>query len=239
MEILRFESLSSTNSYLMDLSKKNAKSWTVVWTSDQTSGKGYAGNVWQSEKDENLAVSVLIKSDLAYDELIYFNQWVCNVLTHFLKGFSSDVAVKWPNDIILNHKKICGVLIETHKAGNELNIIVGIGLNVNQTNFELLPKAGSLATQLEQKFDLEEILSGLLTNLENSYSQIENKEWEMILKEYNQNLFRKNQISTFKEKDRSFEGIILKVDHRGLLWIDDIHSQEIRSFQHKEIELVY
>jgi len=239
MEILRFESLPSTNSYLMDLSKKNAKSWTVVWTSDQTSGKGYAGNVWQSEKYENLAVSVLIKNDLAYDELIYFNQWVCNSLARFFYGFSSDVAVKWPNDIILKNKKICGVLIETHKAGNELNIIVGFGLNVNQTHFELLPKAGSLATQLEQKFDIEEILSGLLTNLENSYSQIENKEWEKILKEYNLNLFRKNQISTFKEKDRSFEGIILKVDQRGLLWIDDIHSHEIRSFQHKEIELIY
>ncbi len=239
MEILRFESLPSTNSELSDLSKKNAKSWTVVWTSNQTSGKGYAGNIWQSEKDENLAVSVLIKSDLTYDELIYFNQWVCNVLANFLKEFSSDVAVKWPNDIILKNKKICGVLIETHKSDNQLNIITGIGLNVNQTNFEFLPKAGSLATQLDQKFDLEEILSGLLTKLERFYSLIENKEWEKILEDYNQNLFRKNQISNFKENNRQFEGIILEVDERGMLWIEDIHSHEIRCFQHKEIEMIY
>ncbi len=239
MEIFRYQTLSSTNSELLDLSKKNAKSWTVVWTSHQTSGKGYAGNVWQSEKDENLAVSVLVCTKLEYAELVYFNQWVCNVLVGFLRGFSADVAVKWPNDIIMKNKKICGVLIETHKAGNELNIIVGIGLNVNQTNFQSLPKAGSLATQLDQKFDLEEILSGLLTNLENSYSQIDNKEWEIILAEYNLNLFRKNQLSTFIENNQAFDGVILNVDKQGLLWINKLDSEEIKSYQHKEIELIY
>ncbi|MFV0505017.1 MAG: biotin--[acetyl-CoA-carboxylase] ligase, partial [Lachnospirales bacterium] len=101
MEIYKYDSLSSTNSELMELSKKNAKSWTVVWTSHQTQGKGYSGNHWESEKDKNLAVSILIKSKIDYFELIYLNQWVCNVLYRYLHQFSDDVSVKWPNDIIL------------------------------------------------------------------------------------------------------------------------------------------
>ena len=239
MEILRYETLSSTNSELMELSKKNAKSWTVVWTSHQTHGKGYAGNSWKIEKDKNIAVSVLIKTDLDYAELIYYNLWVSNVLGKFLKRFSDNVAVKWPNDIILENKKVCGVLIETHKVGNELNILTGIGLNVNQIHFESMPKAGSIASETQQFFDLEEILSGLLTEMKNSFFQIEEKNWNEIHLQYNQYLFRRNLISTFTKDEKEFQGIILGVDERGFLVVENLDLQKTIHYQHKEIELKY
>ena len=239
MKIFRYNTLSSTNSELMELSKKNAKSWTVVWTSHQTQGKGYAGNSWEIEKDKNIAVSVLIKTDLDYAELIYFNFWVSNVLWKFLKGFSDNVSVKWPNDIVLENKKVCGVLIETHKVGNELNIVVGMGLNVNQKDFESLPKAGSMASELHREFDVEEILSGLLTEMRNSFIQIENKNWKEIQLLYNQNLFRRNQISTFMKDQKEFKGIILGVDERGFLEVENLALQKKILYQHKEIELKY
>lgn len=238
MEIYHFESLPSTNSKLLELSKKNAKSWTVVSTFEQTAGKGYSGNQWTSEPNKNIAVSVLIKSELNYSELIYFNQWLCNTVAEYLKRFSDEVYVKWPNDIIIHNKKVCGILIETHRSESQLNIISGIGINVNQTNFKLLPKAGSLSTQSGQQFDLEEILSDLLTELVSSYRQIENREWENIFSNYNQNLFRLNQASEFMIKEEEFEAIIRGVDESGQLILENA-AGELMKYPHKSIELIY
>lgn len=238
MEIHHYESVSSTNAVLMEMSKKSAKSWTVIWTADQTNGKGYSGNLWLSEKNKNLAVSILIKSDLNYKELIFFNQWVCNCICEFLEIYSDEVEVKWPNDIIVKNKKVCGILIETYKSENQLNIISGIGLNVNQTNFKNLPKAGSMATQTKENYDLEEILSGLLTKLENSYHLIENKNWQQIIETYNSKLFRKDLISDFKVADEIFNGTIQSVDEFGILHVK-LENNEVKSFKNKEIELMY
>jgi len=238
MEIYRFDSIPSTNTALAELSKKGAKSWTVIWTSNQTQGKGYAGNEWKTEKEMNLAFSVLINSKLTHVELIYFNQWVCNVIHHYLSRFSNEVFIKWPNDIIVRNKKVCGILIETHKSDNQLNIISGIGLNVNQKDYPGLPKAGSLLTQTGKAYDIEEILSGLLTEMKNSYHQVENKEWEKISLNYNRHLFRRDMMSKFIVNKNEFEGIIKEVDPHGQLIVEDSNGKTI-SFQHKEIELIY
>ncbi len=238
MEIHQYDSIPSTNTVLLEMSKKDAKSWTVAWTSKQTRGKGYAGNIWDSENGKNLAFSLLIKSDLTYEELIFFNQWICNSICEFLRNYTKEVFVKWPNDIIIKNKKVCGVLIETHKSDNQLNIITGIGLNINQINFQNLPKAGSLATETDQMYDIEEILSGLLTKLENSYYQIQNKEWDFIMGNYNSKLFRKNKISVFKAGDKLFNGIIEFVDEAGLLNVK-LEDDSIHKYKNKEIELLY
>lgn len=238
MEIHRYDSASSTNTVLLEMSKKDAKSWTVVWTTNQTQGKGYAGNIWNSEKDKNLAVSILIINDLNYKELIFLNQWVCNSVCELMEQYSDEVWVKWPNDIIIKNKKVCGILIETYKSDNQLNIIIGIGLNINQTNFENLYKAGSLATQTNQFYDIEEILSGLLTKMKGSYNLIQNKEWYSIIESYNSKLFRKGKVSVFKKENELFNGIIQSVDKSGLLHVK-LENEGINKFKHKEVELIY
>lgn len=238
MDIYYFESVPSTNTTLLDLSKKGAKSWTVCWTSDQTGGRGYAGNKWRIDKNQNLAVSILIKNELSRSELIYFNQWACNVVHQYLSQLSDRVFIKWPNDIIVFNKKVCGILIETHKADNQLNIITGIGLNINQKDYAGLPKAGSLFTQTGSEYDIQEILSGLLTELEESYHLIENKEWNLIANHYNNHLFRKDEVSSFKSKDKVFNGIIRSVDDFGRL-IVELEDGALKAYQHKEIELLY
>lgn len=238
MEIHRYNSIPSTNTVLLEMSKKGAKSWTVVWSSNQTQGKGYAGNVWQSEKDKNIAVSLLIYNELKYEELVFFNQWVCNCIFKFLENYSDEIYIKWPNDIILKNKKICGVLIETHKSDNQLNIITGIGLNINQINFDNLSKASSLSAQTNKIYDIEEILSGLLTKLEESYHLIKNKKWDTIIENYNSKLFRKNKVSVFKRKNDIFNGMIQYVDESGLLNVK-LENERIIKFKNKDVELIY
>jgi BirA family biotin operon repressor/biotin-[acetyl-CoA-carboxylase] ligase len=236
MEIIYFESLPSTNTALLAMSKKHAKSWTAIWTSEQSGGRGYAGNKWQSENGKNIAVSLLIKSNLDYETIVFFNEMVCNAIRKYLSGFSDEIFVKWPNDIILKNKKICGILIETHKAENSLNLIVGIGLNVNQLRFENLPNAGSLASILHREFDLKEILSALLTEIQKDYRLLEQKEFDLIQNEYNRYLYKKGKIAAFEKNGLRFNGIIQSVNHLGQLEILN-EKGEIEKFNHKELTL--
>lgn len=238
MDIHYFETLPSTNTALLEMSKKGAKSWTAVWTKNQTRGRGYTGNRWETEKDKNIALSILITNDLNYQELIYFNQWVCNSICSFLSKQHKETYVKWPNDIIIKNKKVGGILIETHKFDNQLNIITGIGINVNQTEFPGLSKAGSLATANNQFYDIDEILSGILTKLEDSYFQIQNKEWNSILENYNSKLFLKDQPSLFKVENQFFQGTIQQVDEWGLLHVK-VEDGIVKSFKNKEIQMIY
>lgn len=238
MEIHKFNSIPNTNSLLIEESKKGAKTWTVYWTDNQTAGRGYTGNSWQVEPYKNLQISVLIKSELDYKDLFFFNQWVCNCIYDLLAVYTDDVNVKWPNDIIIKGKKVCGILIETNKSKEFLNIITGIGLNVNQTDYSNFPKGGSMATQTGRQFELEEVLNKLLQIMFDSYVLIENKDWESIRETYNSRLFRRNIMSQFKKDGKIFRGKILDIDDNGSLRVETEDGM-IRSFMHKEVELIY
>lgn len=238
MEIHKFDTIPSTNSALMDFSKKNAKSWTVFWTSNQTNGRGYSGNHWESIKDQNLAVSVLIKTELTYQELIYFNQWVSSVVRKVISSYVPSAFVKWPNDIIAETKKVSGILVETYKHENQMNIVVGVGINVNQTHFGKISKAGSLASITGQNYAIEEILSEFLTEMQESFVQIEQKQWDTIQTVYLDHLFRKDVSSEFLIDNEILNGIIRGVDSNGHLLVE-FDNSEVKSFQHKQLELIY
>lgn len=238
MEIYKFDTIPSTNSALMDFSKKDAKSWTVFWTSNQTKGRGYSGNHWESNKDQNLAVSVLVKIELTYQELIYFNQWISNVVRKVISSYVPSAFVKWPNDIIAEAKKVSGILVETYKHENQMNIVVGVGINVNQTHFGEISKAGSLASITGQNYAIEEILSEFLTEMQESFVQIEQKQWDTIQNSYLDNLFRKDMPSEFLIDNEILNGIIRGVDSNGHLLVE-FDNSEVKSFQHKQIELIY
>lgn len=236
MFIHYFESIPNTNSLLMELSKKSAKNWTVVWTANQTQGRGYAGNRWQAKPNQNIALSLLIINRLSYEELVFFNQWCSVVIANVLKKYTDDVFVKWPNDIILTDKKVCGILIETRKSGNDLYIITGIGLNVNQSCFDY-PKAGSLSLKTGLTYDLKELVSDILTAFENNYFLITENAWSEISEKYNSLLFRKGVVSTFKKDGKQFEGVISGADNKGNLIVKMDGS--LQRFAHKAVELMY
>ena len=170
MDLIIFDTLPNTNEFLMEMSKKDANSWTVIYAKNQTKGKGYAGNEWKVIVGENLTFSFLLKTAYSFQELIYFNQWISNTICSFLKQFSANVKVKWPNDIILNNKKVCGILIENHRTNGVMNSVIGIGINVNQTDFNHLPKAISLNIATDKKYDIEEILTDLMRGFEKEFS---------------------------------------------------------------------
>ena len=237
MDLIIFDTLPNTNEFLMEMSKKDANSWTVIYAKNQTKGKGYAGNEWKVIVGENLTFSFFLKTAYSFQELIYFNQWISNTICSFLKQFSANVKVKWPNDIILNNKKVCGILIENHRTNGVMNSVIGIGINVNQTDFNHLPKAISLNIATDKKYDIEEILTDLMRGFEKEFSILEQKRFDLIHETYLENLFKKDETSSFRLNNQSIDGIIRDVNEAGNLIVEI--DEKRKEFKHKEIELLF
>ena len=130
-----------------------------------------------------------------------------------LQSFSIPrLSVKWPNDILSEDKKVCGILIENVIKQNSLKAsIIGVGLNVNQTTFQNLPKASSLKLLSGNNFNLDEVLFTVIKFLKYYFMLLRNEEYDIVKNEYESYLFRKNKPSTFRNAEGSlFTGIIKK-----------------------------
>ena len=142
MKIIKLDAIDSTNTYLRQLSsEEKLDDFTVVTAASQTAGKGQMGTKWASEKGKNLTFSVFKKvSCLENDEQFYISMATSLAIYNALKGFQiPKLAIKWPNDILSENQKICGILIENVIQNSKMTAaIIGIGLNVNQTDLTLL-----------------------------------------------------------------------------------------------------
>ncbi|MGE5943319.1 MAG: biotin--[acetyl-CoA-carboxylase] ligase [Flavobacteriales bacterium] len=243
MRIIKLNAIDSTNSYMRRLSsEENLEDYTIVTAKHQTQGRGQMGTVWTSENSKNLMFSVFkdtSKFQLEYPFLI--SMVTSLALFKTLQSFSiSKLAIKWPNDILSEDKKICGILIENVIKQNSLsNTIIGIGLNVNQTEFHDLPKASSLKLITGNVFDLEEVLFETVKNLRYYFQILKRADYSTLKVEYETYLFRKDKPSTFRDVEGlMFSGYIKNVTLFGNLQVlleDDI----IKEFDLKDITLMY
>lgn len=231
--LISLEISTSTN---FDIQKFNLDEtqFLGLYTFNQTQGKGQYNNTWEMFPDQNIAFSFLLKAEdfKASESLLNFH--TATVIRNFTANLTREnVEIKWPNDIILNKKKIGGLLIEKKKLGKHQVYIIGFGLNVLQTDFKNFPKAGSILTQCQKSFSLKRIAEGLFEYLTANILKTEH-----ILAEFNAHLFRKDEISTFSLNGIRQNGIIKKADAQGFLWID-LENDGLKKFFHKEIELLY
>ena len=145
MKLIKLDAIDSTNEFLKGLSKKQElENFTVVSAEKQTKGKGQMGAIWASDASKNLIMSVLVKDFLSgIDQLFNLNIVVSLAVIEVLESLNiPNLSIKWPNDIMSYNKKIGGILIENSiKSDGTIISIVGLGLNVNQIDFENLPKA--------------------------------------------------------------------------------------------------
>jgi BirA family biotin operon repressor/biotin-[acetyl-CoA-carboxylase] ligase len=230
----------STNSLASELASKNILSdGTVIITSNQTAGRGQRGNSWETTAGMNLTFSILLKPTF----LSVKNQFNLTIITSlsvvdFLKEQSvAVVKIKWPNDILADKKKICGILIENSvQQENIQQSIVGIGLNINQNNFSS-PNATSLGVVTNKTFDLNALLNSLLEKFEKRYLQLRSGKQAELKIEYLENLFGFAETQTFISNGKEFEGTIEGVDERGELKVSD--NGIISSYKLKEIALRY
>jgi BirA family biotin operon repressor/biotin-[acetyl-CoA-carboxylase] ligase len=225
------------------LSIKDLEDYSVVWALDQTRGRGQMGTVWNSQPGKNLTVSIYKDiSWLGISNHFFISILVSLALIQTLNELMIiNLKIKWPNDILSDNKKIGGILIENIIKNNQLKAsIIGIGLNVNQTEFDNLPQASSLINITGRIFSLDEILERVLSNLKASFLKLqEDHAFDELKKDYDNTLFRLNKPSTFKDKNNNlFAGYIYGTDRHGNLLVL-LENKVIRSFGFKEITLMY
>lgn len=242
MKLIKLDAIDSTNEFLKGLSSNQIlENFTVVTAETQTKGKGQMGAVWNSESGKNLITSVLIKGFLfdvnrVFDVNVVFSMALFQALESYkIPGLS----IKWPNDIMSDNKKIGGILIENSiKSDGTIVSIVGLGLNVNQINFDNLPKASSLSVVCNSTFDKEEILLKMIKILEQDIAF-----WKLNAKqmwsEFSSKLFKKGIPMPFEgSTGQNFMGIIKGVSSTGMLEVL-LEDDSIASFGIKEIQMLY
>ncbi len=161
MHIIKLNATDSTNSHLRRLYlNQNVEDYTVVQSDFQTQGRGQMGTSWASVKGKNLTFSVFRKIYcLKVEQQFYVSMAISLAVLKALKGMQIPfLSVKWPNDILSDNQKICGVLIESVIKKQQLDAaIIGIGLNVNQVDFERELNASSLKSLTGITYNLDEV----------------------------------------------------------------------------------
>lgn len=229
----------STNSLASELASKSILSeGTLVITSHQTAGRGQRGNSWETAAGMNLTFSILLKPTfLSVKDQFYLTIITSLAVADLLKEQSvMEAKIKWPNDILVNQKKIAGILIEnTIQREMIQQSIVGIGLNVNQKNFNIAT-ATSLANVAGHDFDLNKVLNLLLEKFEHRYLQLRSGKYTELKNEYLKNLFGLGEQRTFVSNDQQFQGVIQNVNENGELVVTV--NDNLRSYSLKEINFI-
>lgn len=243
MKLIKLDAIDSTNDFLKGLSvDEKIENFTVVTAESQTKGKGQRGSSWISENGKNLIVSVLIKDLLAdYSNVFDLNIVVTLSVVEALNKFKiKDLSVKWPNDIMSGKFKIGGILIENSlKSNGKIVSIVGLGLNVNQTNFEGLPNASSLALVANTEFDKELILVEIIERLKANTQNWNSDKVEHLWQKYKNMLFKMGIPMPFENQSgERFMGIITDVDKNGKLNLM-LEDDSVKEFDIKEIRMLY
>ena len=242
MKLIKLDAIDSTNDFLKALaSQDELDNFTVVTAENQTKGKGQMGSKWQSESGKNLIMSALVK-DFLYDNEQVFNLSIIVSLAviETLKSFDiPDLSIKWPNDIMSYNKKIGGILIEnTLKSDGRIVSVVGLGLNVNQTNFTELPHASSLSVITKSTFDKDIFPALIIEKIQEKITLWENNSTD-FWKQYFNTLFKKGIPMPFKNlAGQNFMGIIQGVSSIGKIQIL-LEDDSVSEFDIKEIQMLY
>ena len=233
--LIYFNNCASTQDELIDFLNQHylSEDFLAVYTFNQTKGRGQYGNSWENLPEKNLAYSFALKTKNINVSDTCFNFYTAILVRDFIANLTkTEVKIKWPNDLILKNKKICGMLFEKSKN----YFVVGIGINILQENFKNLPKAGSVLRQTGLSFELKAFTESLHQYL---FEHLVQKEIpNNILELYHLHLYRKNEVSVFEKNEVRQNGIIKNVDETGHIWID-LENEGLQKFFHKEIELLY
>ncbi|HET8859504.1 biotin--[acetyl-CoA-carboxylase] ligase [Marivirga sp.] len=240
-QVVSLPSCHSTNDLMAQMSaKKQLYEGAIINTKHQTKGKGQRGNQWNSPEGKNLTFSVFLKPQfLKAAQQFELNRMVSLALVDVIRNLSSEakVFVKWPNDLILNKKKVAGILIENSINQNGISeSIIGIGLNVNQLD-DLLSTATSLSREFKKEFDLDKILLEIIQRLEHYYLILRSGDFQFIHELYESKLYLKGKVAFYEDSTGKFNGIIRKVNADGVLEIEDA-SGVFKKYQFKEVRLL-
>lgn len=234
MNIIKKDIISSTNDFIKE-NYQSLDNYTIVTANYQTNGKGRISRTWQSNSGENIIYSILIKDFKNRTDLNLLSLVASTSVHKLLSKYLKNLSIKWPNDILVGNKKICGILLEGKSNNISSMVVIGIGINVNQILFspDINDITTSLKKELNQEFDIDLLIEELSTTLINDIESFLNND-NGFINYIRDNLYVKNQTITYIKKDKLCEGIIIDIHDDGRLIVDEnkkllyINSGEIK-----------
>ena len=228
----------STNETAKELVTKNRlEEGTIIITDWQTDGQGYRNNRWESEPGKNLTFSLILCPEfLPVSNQFYLSMVIVlgikSAIEQYEK-FDNQIKCKWPNDLYLNQKKLCGILISNYIQNNQLQYsIVGIGLNVNQGIFKTA-KAGSLFSEMGVNYHLEDVLEKVIMEIEYKYEVLKALKLPELKLKYENSMYWIGEQHQFETSNRRFKGSIVGISENGKLIVET--NLGIEHFANKEI----
>jgi len=239
VSILKEKETDSTNNRLAQLcDRENIKEFTTLLVDKQTAGKGQRGNSWEAEPDKNLLFSfVIFPVFLEARQQFLISQIVSLAIKEELDTYTTDISIKWPNDIYWKDKKICGMLIENDLMGRNISqSIAGVGININQEVFHSsAPNPVSLFQITGKQYDIFNILEHIMLRIQIYYDLLQKNNTALITAQYERSLFRKEGMYRYKDVNGEFMANIVCVEPEGRLILED-ETQTKRGYMFKEVE---
>ena len=230
-KIFLFESIDSTNVCAKTLAEAGCEEGTVVAAEMQTAGKGRLGRTWISESGTNLLFSLVLRPNIKAEQAGLLSLLAAAATSAAIEeAVNIKTTCKWPNDLLLNGKKCCGILLESSLTPAAVNYaIIGIGLNVNQTQFdsELETRATSLKIAGCKDIDRIVLLRTILEHLDRNYMLVQQNKWNAILKSWRQRATMLGSEITIAHNSKPVQGIARDITDNGGLILETASGTQI------------
>ncbi len=242
LKLIELEFTDSTNNYAMQLvNDDKAHPGTTVIARSQAGGKGQRGRKWTDTPGESLLMSIVVAPKQPLTDQFVFSASVAVAIANVLQNMTGDsaVAIKWPNDIIINDKKAGGILIENVLRGsNWTHSVIGFGMNVNQAKFpDDLPNATSLHIATGRNFDINALARQIGEHI--LASSLFPKSAQRIMENYNELLYRKGTMQQFEDNGEMQEAKIMGVIADGAIELRFAGATRSECYHHGQINWVW
>lgn len=224
-DLIVYKETGSTNDDVEKEGQAGAPSGVLVVADKQTAGRGRNGRVWQTPEEKNIAMSLLLRPSFPAVKSPMLTLLMGMALAEGLENVCGRrVGIKWPNDIVLNKRKLCGILTELHIApdGKTYDVVIGVGINVNQNEFapDIRDMAGSLYTETGCEYDRNKVIAAVMDCFEKDYALfLENENLKSLRQAYEERLLNKGNTVRVLDPQGEYQGKALGITDTGELMV--------------------
>ena len=244
-EVLYFDTIDSTNTKAQELAEKGYPSGTLVVADKQESGKGRRGRRWVSPSGTGIFMTLMIKPDINPNNASMLTLVAALAVAKAITSVTGEEAmIKWPNDIVVNGKKVCGILTEMNAQFDYINnIVVGVGINVHNESFpeEISQMASSLMIEAGGKrFHRAQIIAETMLYFEQYYDTfLKTQDLSALVREYDELLVNRNKSVRVLDPKEPFDGKAMGITPKGELIVDTWESRKLVSSGEVSVRGIY